>query len=245
VLLVKTIKKRFAMKAIIAISFIIVAAKIENELIDIAPYISEVPTAQKVVALTFDDGPLDITTPKILKILKEKQAKATFFVLGECAEKYPELIREEVAEGHEVGNHTFDHRRLSNLSEPNVDEEIKKTEETLLEVAPKPTLFRPPQGRLNKTTVRIARDLGYLIILWSVDPQDWRYPPVGTIVNNVMNNVRPGSIILLHDGKYPSVTPEALYFIIDELQARGYKLVTVSELLQYYEEQVKRDKVTY
>ena len=111
-----------------------------------------------------------------------------------------------------------------------------RTEELIAKVAPRPTLFRPPQGRINSALTKIVRDRDYIVILWSVDPQDWRNPPVGTIVDDVVKNVRPGSIILLHDGKYPSSTPEALYFIIDSLKARGYEFVTVSELLQYYEE---------
>ena len=95
--------------------FLLVAAKAENYLIDVAPAIQQVPTSHKVVALTFDDGPLNITTPEILSILREKQVKATFFVVGERVEQNSELLSQEIAQGHEVGNHTFDHRGYPSL----------------------------------------------------------------------------------------------------------------------------------
>ena len=214
---------------------VMVGIKVENQLIDIAPAIRKVPTSQKVVALTFDDGPLGTSTPTILTILKEKNVKATFFVAGERVKQFPALVKQEIAEGHEVGNHTYSHPRLTTLSKNKIEEELSKTEKVILEVAPQPTLFRPPEGAYNDTVLQLARDKGYLIILWSIDTNDWRSPPVGDIVNTVLKDIKPGSIILLHDGKYPSPTPEALGFIIDSLTSLGYEFVTVSELLQYYE----------
>jgi len=215
---------------------VMVGMKIQNQLIDITPSIRKVPTSQKVVALSFDDGPLNESTPMILSILKEKDVKATFFVAGERVKQFPALVRQEIAEGHEVGNHTYSHPQLTKLSKKKIEAEISMTEKAILEVAPQPTLFRPPGGFYNDTILQLARDSGYLIILWSIDTNDWRYPPVGEIVNSVLKDIKPGSIILLHDGKYPSSTPEALGFIIDGLKDRGYEIVTVSQLLQYYEE---------
>jgi len=214
---------------------VLFAAKVEDHLIDIADVIWKVPTSRKVVALTFDDGPVNTTTPEILEILKEKNIKATFFVVGEQVKRFPNLVSQEVSEGHEVGNHTYTHPILTNLQEYRIEEELRNTEKEILEVAPKPTLFRPPGGLNNKKVLTLARDSEYSIILWSIDPVDWNYPPVGDIVNLVVKDVKPGSIILLHDGRYPSPTPEALWFIIDSLEARGYEFVTVTELLQYYE----------
>lgn len=211
------------------------ATKVEDHLVDTSPIIRQVPTSHKVVALTFDDGPLSESTPEILNILKEKNIKATFFVVGEQVEKFPMLVQQEIAEGHEVGSHTYSHPTLTKLRKSEIQIELAKTEQAILKVAPKPTLFRPPGGFYNNMIVKAARDKDYITILWSVDPYDWRYPPVGEIVNIVLKNSKPGSIILLHDGKYPSSTPEALGFIIDSLSARGYEFVTVSELLQYYE----------
>lgn len=216
---------------------VLLAVKDENFLIDVSPVIEYVPTNEKVVALTFDDGPLNSTTPEILNILKEKNVKATFFVVGERAKKFPALIEQEVKDGHEIGNHTYSHPWLTTLKGNRITEEIEKTEDALFEIAPKPSLFRPPGGKYNKRTLDLARSKGYSIILWSIDTEDWRSPPVGKVVDSVMRNIKPGSIILLHDGKYPSPTIESLTFIIDNLKSRGYQFVTVSELLQYYEDQ--------
>lgn len=215
---------------------VVVSMKLENHLIDVAPAIRNVPTSQKVVALTFDDGPLNDTTPEILGILKEKNVKATFFVVGERVERFPMLVRQEIEDGHEVGTHTYSHPKLTKLSKNQLEEELNKAEKAILSVAPKPTLFRPPGGSYNNTIIKLTRDNGYLTILWSIDTLDWRSPPVGDIVNSVLKDIKPGSIILLHDGKYPSPTPEAVEFIIDNLRSLGYEFVTVSELLQYYEE---------
>jgi len=214
---------------------LLITMKTEDHLVDISPVIRQVPTPHKVVALTFDDGPLTESTPEILSILKEKNIKATFFVVGEQVEKFPMLVQQEIAEGHEVGSHTYSHPTLIKLRKDEIEKELDTTEQAILKVAPRPTLFRPPGGFYNDMILKKARDNGYLTILWSVDPYDWRYPPVGEIINVVLRDSKPGSIILLHDGKYPSSTPEALGFIIDSLSARGYEFVTVSELLQYYQ----------
>lgn len=215
------------------------SSKMEDHLIDISEVIYKVPTTHKVVALTFDDGPVNIATDEILAILKEKNVKATFFVVGEQVKKFPKLVMQEIAEGHEVGNHTYSHPALTKLSKNKIEEELDKTEKEILKVAPKPIFFRPPEGAYNNATFKIARNDGYSIILWSVDPYDWRYPSAGEIVNVVLKDVKPGSIILLHDGKYPSSTPEALWFIIDSLKSQGYEFVTISELLQFYEDEAK------
>jgi polysaccharide deacetylase family sporulation protein PdaB len=215
------------------------SSKLEDHLIDVSEVIYSVPTTRKVVALTFDDGPVNKATEEILAILKEKDVKATFFVIGKQAEKFPMLVTQEIAEGHEVGNHTYSHPQLTKLSKNKIEEELDKTEKEILKVATKPSFFRPPEGAYDNTVFKIARHNEYSIILWSIDTNDWRYPSVGEIVNSVLKDVKPGSIILLHDGLYPSSTPEALWFIIDSLKSQGYEFVTISELLQYYEEGAK------
>ncbi|MCE5284464.1 MAG: polysaccharide deacetylase family protein [Pelosinus sp.] len=215
---------------------VIAVTKIENPLIDIMPAIHKVPTSHKVAALTFDDGPLQQTTPEILTVLHEKNVKATFFVIGENIARVPELVAQEIAEGHEVGSHTYTHPHLYKLSKNAIEKELDMTDNLISQHAPKPTLFRPPQGKYNPIISKISRNHGYTTILWSIDTLDWQRPPVGQVVNTVLKNIKPGSIILLHDGVTNSPTPEALGFIIDGLKERGYELVTVSELLQYYEE---------
>lgn len=214
---------------------VIAGAEIKETLRMNAQVVSRIPTNQKVVALTFDDGPNYKTTSEILATLKEKKVKATFFVVGENVERLPNLLSQEVKDGHEIGIHTYDHKSLPKLSTEKIEEEIEKAEKTVIPAAAKPTLFRPPGGLYNKTVIKIAKNLGYTVILWSIDPRDWRRPPVAKVVDNVVSNVKPGSIILLHDGRYPSPTPEAIGLIIDRLKEQGYALVTVGELLQYNE----------
>lgn len=197
--------------------------------------ISEMPTNHKVVALTFDDGPERRTTPEVLSVLREKKVRATFFVIGENAERYPNLLAEEVRDGHEIGNHSYDHKSLPRLSEAAIDQELERTENAIANVAPRPTLFRPPGGKLNKRVLAAAQNKGYTTVLWSVDSRDWRRPSVDKLVNSILREVKPGSIILFHDGKYPSPTPAAVAIIIDRLRGAGYELLTVSELLQSYD----------
>lgn len=197
--------------------------------------IRKIPTTHKVVAISIDDGPHYKTTPEILKVLKEKQVKVTFFVLGANAEAHPEIVAQAVADGHEIASHAYSHKRLNRLTAAEVADEFARLEAVLQPVAPKPTLFRPPDGAYNDGIVAFARERGYTTVLWSVDTGDWRQGPADLVVKAVLDQVQPGCIILMHDGQYPLPTPQAMPIIIDKLQAAGYQLVTVSELLQYYE----------
>ncbi|BBB90069.1 MAG TPA: polysaccharide deacetylase family protein [Methylomusa anaerophila] len=197
--------------------------------------ISSVPTTQKVVAITIDDGPHNKTTPEILAVLKEKKVHATFFILGENGESNPGLIARENAEGHEISSHGYSHKHLTKLSKDQIKEELERTENLIRQYAPKPLLFRPPGGLYNQDVLEVVRNRGYSTILWTVDPHDWARPTVKETVDRVMSQVKPGSIILLHDGQYPLPTPKALGIIIDRLKEEGYEMVTISELFQYYE----------
>lgn len=197
--------------------------------------IKKVPTTHKVVALTIDDGPHAKTTPLILAVLREKKAKVTLFILGKNATAHPELLAQAVADGHEIASHGYSHKWLSKMSKQETEEDLDNAEKALTVAAPKPTLFRPPGGGYNDNVLAEAKKRGYTTILWSVDPGDWRRPSVSQVVDNVMQHVEPGSIVLLHEGQYPLPTPEAIGIIIDKLREQGYSIVTVSELLQYYE----------
>ncbi|GLX67290.1 polysaccharide deacetylase family protein [Paenibacillus glycanilyticus] len=195
----------------------------------------EVPGENKRIALTFDDGPYPETTEPILDLLKEYNAKATFFVVGTRVERFPETVKREVAEGHEVANHTFNHYFLQQKNTETVQDEIVRTEQALEKViGQKPLLFRPPGGFYNDRMLAVAKKYGYTTVLWSwhQDTNDWRAPGVQKIVNKVLNNARNGDIILLHDYVPRSVqTVEALKLILPELQRRGYEMVTVSDLI--------------
>ncbi len=187
----------------------------------------------KRIALTFDDGPHYKYTGEILDILKEYNAKATFFVVGELAERYPELVLRELSEGHEVGNHTWSHPKMAKLSIDQLKNEILRTERLLNEIADyRPKLFRPPEGSFRKSSEELAEANDYTLILWTVDTRDWAHTPVDQIVEMVENETEAGSIILCHDfiGR-DSPTPDALRKFIPALLDKGFEFVTVSELL--------------
>lgn len=202
---------------------------------DKSKVIKKVPTTHKVVALTVDDGPHYKTTPQMLAVLREKNVKLTLFILGENANSHPEILAQAVADGHEIATHAYSHNLLSKMDQTKVAEELEQAEKVITAVAPRPTLFRPPGGAYNNQVLDEVAKRGYTTILWSIDTGDWRRPSVEHVVDAVLKNVEPGSIVLLHDGQYPLPTPEAMGIIIDRLREQGYKIVTVSELLQYYE----------
>jgi peptidoglycan/xylan/chitin deacetylase (PgdA/CDA1 family) len=185
-------------------------------------------TQEKAIALTFDDGPDPIDTPAILAILKEKNVRATFFVLGQAAQANPYLLKRLVMEGHEIGNHSFNH----DYQQRRLVEEIKQTDqEVFVSTGAHTYFYRPPGGFLSKNQLETVMKNGYIVALWSVDSKDWRNPGVTQIVNNVIKNVFPGAIILMHDGGYQRTqTVKALGPIIDALRDRDYRLTTLSEL---------------
>ena len=198
--------------------------------------IRKIPTTHKVIALTVDDGPHYKTTPELLAVLREKQVKATFFILGANAEAHPDIVAQAVADGHEIASHAYSHKRLNKLTQAEVAAEFDRFETIISPVAPKPVFFRPPDGAYNDAIVKLARERGYTTVLWSIDTGDWRRPPAGQVVETAVKNAIPGGIILMHDGQYPLPTPQAAALIIDQLRSRGYQFVTMSELMQYYEE---------
>lgn len=196
----------------------------------------EVPTDEKIIALTFDDGPDPADTPEILDLLNQYEAKATFFVIGQRVERYPDLVKRELREGHEIANHTYSHPYFQKrIPGEKVQDEILKAEQTILDTTGlKPNLFRPPGGYYGENLVNASKKSGYLVVMWSwhQDTEDWNRPGVAKIVNKVLTNARNGDIILFHDyveGK--SQTIEALKQILPQLKERGYRFVTVSKLL--------------
>ena len=186
-------------------------------------------SVQQGVALTFDDGPVS-GTADLLDVLAEKGARATFFVVGGNAAAQPDLLARMVAEGHVVGNHTQDHPDLSKLDPDSIRSEIEAVND-LVEGATgvRPTLLRPPYGATNDTVAEVATSLGMAQILWNVDPEDWKDRDSAIVQQRVLDATGAGDIVLSHD--IHETTRDAYPAIIDQLQAEGYVLVTVPELL--------------
>lgn len=198
----------------------------------------EIPNREKVIAFTFDDGPDPEETTQILDLLKQYDAKATFFVVGKQVEKHPELVRREVAEGHELGNHTYDHAYFNRgSSAETIASQLLRTQEAIFKATGKKSyLFRPPGGYYSDRMIETCKKNGYLVVMWSwhQDTWDWNRPGVKKIVNKVLGNARNGDIVLMHDHvEGRSQTVDALKEILPELKKRGYRFVTVSELAQY------------
>ena len=197
----------------------------------------EVPTKSKVIALTFDDGPDPRYTTQIAELLKEYNAKATFFVVGSRVKAHPQVVRLLMEQQHELANHTYTHPDVRRISPANLREEVLATQEEIYKhTGLRPHLFRPPGGVYNESLVHVAKDAGFLVVMWSwhQDTRDWSDPGVKKITNKVLNNARNGDIVLFHDyGGNRKQTVDALREIMPELQMRGYQFVTVSELMKY------------
>lgn len=191
------------------------------------------------VALTFDDGPDATYTPQILDILDREGVPATFYVLGERADGRPDLIQRMAAAGHEVGNHAYEeqHLDLRRLRPEEIIRTLSRTHETITRLAGQPPrTFRPPFGFYNSFVLSTANRFGYTTVLWDVDSLDWQSLSAQQILQNVLPRVQNGSIILMHSGitlpgEDLTGTVNALPDIIRDLRARGFELVTVSELL--------------
>lgn len=179
----------------------------------------------KCVALTFDDGPGPYTN-QILDTLGQHGVKATFFETGKSIPRFPDIVRRQIASGMEIGSHTVTHRQLTLLSQDEQQKEADGASQRLIELgAPRPLMLRPPYGSWNNAT----KNLGYSLILWNVDSEDWKNRDATVTTNNIMAQVKAGSIVLMHD-IHPS-TAQALPGIILKLKEQGYTLVTVSELI--------------
>lgn len=192
-----------------------------------------VKTDSMKIAITFDDGPHPYLTDRILEILNRYEVKATFFMVGVNVLNYPDVARNVLAAGHEVGNHTFSHSHIAKLNQNEVMKEVGLCEDALEELCEyRPHLFRPPEGAVNTYVEHCTEDQDYTLILWSLDTRDWEHKNTEQIVQSVLSNISPGDIILMHDyiGRQ-SHTPEALEILLPRLMELGYEPVTVSQLL--------------
>ena len=202
--------------------------------IKIAPMSKHVRATERVlkgkmlVALTFDDGPSDSTTPNLLDILYQKDVPATFFMLGNMARNNPDLVKRVEAEGHEIASHTMYHQNLIRLSVTAIEADISEAKAVFNDILGRtPSLTRPPYGNFNDNVIRAT---GTPIILWSVDTLDWKNKATEPIVSTAMSQVHDGAIILMHDVHPTSV--EAVPVLIDTLRGAGYEFVTISELVE-------------
>lgn len=179
------------------------------------------PTGDKVIYFTFDDGPSIGWTTKILEILARYHAQATFFMIGRSAAKNPDLVQAVIKAGHTIGNHTYDHKSLRKLGRQLFTDEVESAQKALGATAT--NCLRPPYGATDKFTGTYAKELGFRLVMWTVDPRDWSRPGVKVIVQRILARVYPGAIVLLHDGGGDrSQTVTALEIVLHQLSAWGY-----------------------
>ena len=192
--------------------------------------IYSVEREDKKISITIDAAWGDESTLSILDTLDKYNVRATFFLVGSWVDKYPNQVVEIDKRGHEIGNHSTTHPKMSTLSNEQIIKELTVTEKKISDITKKkPNLFRPPFGDYNDSLINVAKDLGYYTIQWDIDSLDWRELGIEPVVDKVLKNVSSGSIILFHNNaKY---IKEYLPIIIERLQDKGFDIVPVSELI--------------
>lgn len=197
---------------------------------------SRVPVSGKYIALTFDDGPHPQNTPRLLDMLRARNIKATFYVIGRNVDLYPQVVRRTVAEGHELGNHSYTHRLLSKLSDSEVRQDLARCRDAIGRAAGvQPRTLRPPYGGLmQRQREWVHAEFGYPTILWSVDPLDWKRPGASVVCSRILTATTSGSIVLAHD--LHGSTVDAMPATLDGLLQKGFRFVTVSQLLAMKQE---------
>jgi len=192
---------------------------------------TRVPVSGKYVAITFDDGPHPQNTPRLLDILRARNVKATFYVIGRSVDLHPGVVRRTVAEGHEIGNHSHTHRLMTRLSDSEVRDEMRRCEDAIGRASGvRPRTMRPPYGGLAQRQRELVHaEFGYPTILWNVDPLDWKRPGPSVVAQRMISGANPGAILLAHD--LHAQTVDAMPATVDGLLRQGYKFVTVSQLI--------------
>ncbi len=192
---------------------------------------SRVLVSGNYIAITFDDGPHPQNTPRLLDILAARNVKATFYVIGRSVDLHPGVLRRTVAEGHEIGNHSHTHRLLSKLGESEVRQEMQRCQDAVGRAAGvRMRTMRPPYGGLLQSQRELVhREFGYPTILWSVDPLDWKRPGPSVVTSRILSGTTAGGIVLAHD--LHSQTVDAMPATLDGLLRKGFKFVTVSQLI--------------
>jgi peptidoglycan-N-acetylglucosamine deacetylase len=207
------------------------------------------PSGERVIALTFDDGPNPPYTNRILEVLRREHVHATFFVVGRAVEAFPGVVREEVRDGDAIGNHTWDHAHLVLYDAKALKETLERTDDAIFSATGRRShIMRPPYGGRDWLVLDEARSLGFTPVMWSVPlPNDWEYPPPSVIAERVLRYAGDGAIIDLHDGNQGllcqrahlaprvcdrSADVEATRLIVEALKRQGYRFVTIPELLR-------------
>lgn len=193
---------------------------------------SSVRINQPYLAMTFDDGPHPSNTPRLLDMMKQRNIKGTFFVVGTNAKLYPSILKRMVAEGHEVANHTWNHPDLTKLSQSAVRSEMDRTRDAIVSATGvKPRTYRPPYGAVSSSLKSFMKsEYGYPTIMWSVDPLDWKKPGASVVADRLVAGARNGGILLAHDIHRSTI--DAMPSTFDRLLAKGFKFVTVSQLIE-------------
>ena len=196
------------------------------------------------VAMTFDDGPHAANTPRLLDMLRQRKIHATFFMVGQCVAEFPDIVKKIAADGHEVASHSWSHPQLSSMSEGSVRDQLQKTHDAIIAACGvTPKVMRPPYGAFTARQRAWAHgEWGYKCILWDVDPLDWKVRSAEHVKNEILKQTVPGSIILTHD--IHKTTVDAMPETLDGLLAKGFKFVTVSELLAMDKPVVPKPKAT-
>lgn len=196
-----------------------------------AATITQIDTAQPVVAMTFDDGPHPNLTPQLLDMLRVRGIRATFFVIGRNAARYPQILQRMVAEGHEIGNHTWSHPSLYGHSDASVLSQIDRTNRAVYDAVGRPPVtMRPPYGNLyDRQRLMLYEARSMPTVLWSVDPLDWQRPGSAVVSQRIIGNCHSGAVILAHD--ILSATVRAMPSALDGVTGRGFRFVTISELI--------------
>lgn len=198
------------------------------------------PRGTKQIALTYDDGPNDPHTFRLLEVLSKHQIRATFFLIGRYVQQRPDIVRELAAAGHNLGNHTFTHPVLSLKSSRDIRRELTDCHQAIQDaIGSQSNLFRPPFGARRPAVLRIAREMGLQPVMWNVTGYDWNAPPAATIEKKCASQIRGGDVILLHDGGHKqmgadrSQTVLATDHLIARYKSERYEFVTIKQMLKY------------